>query len=156
MPSSPLFTKLNLKDQVQVVVLSAPQSFEAELDRLKGIDVRRDLPGASPISFLLAFVTKKSEIDSISKKIDKLAQGDAVVWLAYPKSTSKRYKCDFNRDTGWNALGAVGFESVRMVAIDEDWSAKRVRRVEFIKTMRRDSAREMSRAGKSKATQSKK
>ena len=89
MPSA-LFTKLNLKDQVQVVVLSAPQSFESELDRLKGIDVRRKLSGASPISFLLAFVTQESEIESLSRKIDKLAQGDAVVWIAYPKSTSKR------------------------------------------------------------------
>ena len=125
MPPSALFTKLNLKDQVQVVVLNAPQSFEPELDRLKGIDVRRELSGASPISFVLAFVTQKSEIDSLSRKIDKLAQGDAVIWLAYPKGTSKRYKCDINRDTGWSAFGAVGFESVRLVAIDEDWSAKR-------------------------------
>lgn len=134
MPSSALFTKLNPKDRVQVVVLNAPQSFEPELDRLKGVDVRRDLSGASPISFVLAFVTQKSEIDSLSKKIDKLAQGDAVIWLAYPKGTSKRYKCDINRDTGWSAFGAVGLESVRMVAIDEDWSAKRLRRAEFVKT----------------------
>jgi hypothetical protein len=134
MPSSALFTKLNPKDQVQVVVLNAPQSFEPELDRLKGVDVRRDLSGASPISFVLAFVTQKSEIDSLSKKIDKLAQGGAVIWLAYPKGTSKCYKCDINRDTGWSAFGAVGLESVRMVAIDEDWSAKRLRRAEFVKT----------------------
>jgi len=30
--------------------------------------------------------------------------------------------------TGWNMLGHEGFEPVRMVAIDEDWSAKRFRR----------------------------
>src|SRR5260370_30689818 len=100
MPTSALFTKLNLKDQAQVVVLNAPQSFETELDRLKGIDVRRELSGASPVSFVLAFVTKKSEIDSFSKEIDKLAQGNAGVWLAYPRGTSKRYKCWINRDTG--------------------------------------------------------
>src|SRR5580658_6647312 len=108
MASSALFTKLNLKDQVQVVVLNAPQSFESEMNRLKGVDVRRELSGAAPISFLLAFVTQESEIQSLSRKIDKLAQGDAVVWLAYPKGTSKRYKCDINRDTGWSSLGAVG------------------------------------------------
>ena len=33
--------------------------------------------------------------------------------------------------------GAAGFEPVRMVAIDEDWSALRFRRAEFIKTMTR-------------------
>jgi len=30
-------------------------------------------------------------------------------------------------------LKALGFETVRAVAIDEDWSALRFRRVEFIK-----------------------
>ena len=34
-------------------------------------------------------------------------------------------------------MGAAGFEPVRMVAIDEDWSALRFRRAEFIKTMTR-------------------
>jgi hypothetical protein len=34
-------------------------------------------------------------------------------------------------------MGKAGFEPVRMVAIDEDWSALRFRRVEFIKTMNR-------------------
>src|SRR5262249_2763485 len=63
--------------------------------------------------------------------------GDAIVWLAYPKGTSKKYKSQINRDNGWNALGREGFEPVRMVAIDQDWSALRFRRVEFIKNMRR-------------------
>jgi hypothetical protein len=53
----------------------------------------------------------------------------------YPKGTSKRYKSQIDRDHGWNALGREGFESVRMVAIDEDWSAKRFRRASFVKNM---------------------
>jgi hypothetical protein len=155
MPTSPLFTKLNLKDQAEVVVLNAPPRFETELERLKGVAVRRDLPGASPVSFVLAFVTRKSEIDALAKTIAKRAQGDAVVWFAYPKGTSKRYSCDFNRDTGWSALGAAGFESVRMVAIDEDWSAKRLRRVEFIKAMNRAPAHAMTSAGKAQTRKAK-
>ena len=38
-----------------------------------------------------------------------------------------------NCDSGWPVLGAAGFEPVRMVAIDADWSALRFRRVEHIK-----------------------
>jgi hypothetical protein len=34
-------------------------------------------------------------------------------------------------------MGEAGFEPVRMVAIDEDWSALRFRRAEFIKNMTR-------------------
>jgi hypothetical protein len=64
------------------------------------------------------------------------AQGDALLWFAYPKGTSKRYQCEFNRDTGWGVIRGAGFESVRMVAIDADWSAVRFRRLNFIKPSR--------------------
>lgn len=127
-----LFRKLNLKDQAEIFVLNAPQSFEAELDRLEGVAVKRKLAGASRVAFVLAFVTRKPEIDSLAKTIGKLAKGDPIVWFAYPKGTSKRYRCDINRDTGWGALGSAGFEGCRMVAIDEDWSGLRFRRAEFI------------------------
>lgn len=63
---------------------------------------------------------------------------DAIVWFAYPKGSSKKYKSQINRDNGWNVLGREGFEPVRMVAIDEDWSAVRFRRAGFIKNMTRD------------------
>jgi len=49
--------------------------------------------------------------------------------------------------TGWRPLGNAGFESVRMVAIEEDWSAKRYRRVEF-KSMTRDKGWAMTSEGK--------
>ena len=72
--------------------------------------------------------------------------------MAYPKSTSKKYKCEFNRDSGWPVLGAAGFEPVRMVAIDEDWSALRFRRVEHIKKMARNPEGAISTVGKRKAS----
>ncbi|MDZ7812318.1 MAG: hypothetical protein U5L74_04040 [Ideonella sp.] len=37
-------------------------------------------------------------------------------------------------------LGAAGFEPVRQVVVDEDWSALRFRRAEFIKTLARHPA----------------
>src|SRR3970282_1884608 len=156
MAPSPLFAKLNLKDQREIFVLNAPVSCGTELERLQGIEVRRQLSGASRVTFALAFVTQQSEVDRFTKALAKAAEGDAVIWFAYPKGTSMRYKCEISRDTGWNALGKAGFEGVRMVAIDEDWSAARFRRVEFIKTMKRDSAYAMSKAGKARTAKAKK
>jgi len=128
-----LFEKLNLKDQQQMVVLHAPESFQPELARLPVITIHHHLESVAESGFWLAFVTKKSEVDALAPKIAKRAKGDAVVWFAYPKGTSKRYTCDFNRDTGWDALNALGFETVRAIAIDEDWTALRFRRKEYIK-----------------------
>jgi hypothetical protein len=146
-----VFDKLNLKDHADILVVNAPSSFEAELSKLKGVAVHRDPKPMKEVIFSLAFVTKQQEVDAVTRAIASKAKGDAIVWFAYPKGTSKKYKCDFNRDTGWAALGKAGFEPVRMVAIDEDWSAVRFRRAEFIKTMKRDPKWAMSSAGKKKA-----
>jgi hypothetical protein len=144
------FEKLNLKDQKQIVVLNAPESFEPELKTLRGVAVQRDLKTAGQIEFSLAFVTKQKEVDTLGKAIAKKIQGDAVVWFAYPKGSSKKYKSEINRDAGWRVLGDAGFEPVRMVAIDEDWSAVRFRRVEFIKTLTRGKENRMSAGGKAR------
>jgi len=77
---------------------------------------------------VLALITRQADFDSLAKSFAK-ADGDATIWFAYAKDFSKKYTCETNCDNGWNALGAAGFESVRLVAIDEDWSAKRYRRV---------------------------
>jgi hypothetical protein len=128
-----IFGKLNLKNQSEILVLRAPASFEPELAGLKGITIHRRLDAVSESEFSLAFVTRKAEVDLLAGPIAQLAQGDAIVWFAYPKGTSKKYKCDFNRDNGWDKLEPLGFETVRAVAIDEDWSALRFRRKEFVK-----------------------
>ena len=128
-----VFAKLNLKDRQEMVVLNAPVSFEAELARLPVMTIHRHLESVAETEFVLAFVTRKSEVDALAAQVAKKTEGDAVVWFAYPKLTSKKFKCDFNRDTGWDALKAAGFDTVRAVAIDEDWTGLRFRRVEFIK-----------------------
>jgi hypothetical protein len=141
------FDKLNLKDQSEIVIVNAPKSLEHEIASLRGVAVRRDLKDAKEITFSLAFVTKQNEVDSLGKAAVKKASGDAVIWFAYPKKSSKNYTCEFNRDNGWDTLWNSGFEPVRMVAIDEDWSAVRFRRKDLIKakssarTALRDKAR---------------
>jgi hypothetical protein len=145
------FEKLNLKEQKQILVLNSPASFEPELKALRGVKVQRDIRGVDQIDFSLVFVTKQNEVDTLGRAIAKKAPGDAVVWFAYPKGSSKKYKSEINRDSGWKVLGDAGFEPVRMVAIDDDFSAVRFRRVEFIKTLTRGKEHRMSAKGKARA-----
>src|SRR5262249_55904270 len=144
---SPVFKKLNLKDQKRIVVVNAPGSFENELDSLEGVQILRSAKGAKDLEFFLAFVERPAEVEAAAKAAAASTKGDAVVWLAYPKQSSEKYKIEINRDSGWKPMGEAGFEPVRMVAIDEDWSAKRFRRVEFIKTMTRDVEHRISTSG---------
>lgn len=143
---NPILKKMNLKEGSEVFV----QNFPDDLSQLKHdlISVSKivvnDLKSAENITFTIVFAIKQSDIDHIAPQIAEAVKGDAVVWFAYPKGTSKRYKCEFNRDNGWNILGKLGFETVRMVAIDEDWSALRFRRVEYMKKMTRDESRKLT------------
>src|ERR1700739_4338308 len=122
-----IFEKLNLKDHQQIVVLNVPQTFAPELAKLPVKTIHHSIASVPKIEFFLAFVTRKNEVDALAPQIAERAKGDSIVWFAYPKGASKKYKCDFTRDNGWAALNALGWETVRAVAIDEDWSALRMR-----------------------------
>jgi hypothetical protein len=146
------FAKLNLKDQKDIVIENAPASFESQIASLKGVTVRRSMADAKQVEFSLTFATKQKEVDSLARTVGRKAAGDAIVWIAYPKKSSKKYTCEFNRDSGWPSMGEAGFEPVRMVAIDEDWSALRFRRAEFIKNMTRPEEYRYSEAAKRVST----
>ena len=152
--TTPLFKRLNLKDHKEILVLDAPSSFDNELKALKNVKVLRSTAGLKSVDFAIAFVIKEAELNTAMKTLSKLAKGDAVVWFAYPKGSSKRYKSEVNRDDSWAVVGKEGFEPVRMVAIDEDWSGLRVRRVEFIKKMTRSTEQAMTAEGKRKTRRS--
>ncbi len=148
---TPIFKKLNLKSADEILVVNAPTSFEPEIVALAGVTVHRSVAKIKALHFALAFVTQQAELDALSKALVAKALGDAIVWFAYPKQSSKKYSCAFHRDTGWDVLAQAGYEKVRMVAIDEDWSALRFRKAEFVKLLTRDVAHAMSDAGKRRA-----
>ena len=130
---TPLWKKLNLKDQSRLLVLNAPESFEAEITSLTGMTVDRRVSGLSRVSFAIVFVKTLAAIEEASAKILPKVTDDPIIWFAYPKGSSKRLKCEFNRDNGWAVVIGAGFETVRQVAIDEDWSALRFRRSQYVR-----------------------
>ena len=151
-----LLKKLNYKDQPHLLMLNIPESFRPNLKGLHpDTKLAESLESDLVFDFVLAFVTKQEEINQIVPKLNLILPGDGILWFAYPKASSKNYRCDFNRDSGWEMLGQLGFEPVRQVAIDEDWSALRFRRVEFIKQMNRRKDMAISQEGREK-TQGKK
>ena len=131
-------------------MLSPPDCFSCERDKLRSLKTRVDHGAETGIdySFCLGFAISRNDRDEISQTFIKATSGDAKVWLAYPKSSSRKLRCEFNRDQGWEILGEGGFEHVRQVAIDEDWSALRFRRFQFIRKLTRSSTMAISSEGK--------
>ena len=129
---SPLFKKFNLKSETSILVLDAPESFEPELALLEDVKVIRNAAKTQQVPFAMAFVTTLVAVEKAVTSINAKAVDDVVLWMVYPKQTSKKYACEFHRDTGWQSLIDLGYESVRMVAVDEDWSALRFRKTEYV------------------------
>lgn len=146
----PLLKKLNYKEHDPVVVLNAPAEFDPALKEFgKSATAHSSATRVKGCSFAMAFATTQAEVDKAATALNKVLEGDAILWMCYPKGSSRRYTCAFNRDTGWQQLGALGWEPVRQVAIDADWSALRFRRVEHIKKLTRSFA--MTEEGKRRA-----
>ncbi|WP_291777442.1 hypothetical protein [Cecembia sp.] len=142
---TPLFKKLNFKEHPHILVINSPESFESEMDQMVSkTQILKSLEGIDKLHFVMAFVKTLPEIESSIAAIYPKLEGDAVLWYCYPKASSKKYTCEFNRDTGWQALGKYQLEGVRQVAIDDDWSALRFRKVEFIKKLTRKEAMRLS------------
>ena len=114
-----LFKKLNYKDQEELLVINPPESFEPELRNfLHTARIIRDPGIAGSVEFVMVFVVNQEQINAIASQVAPKLKGDAVLWMCYPKASSKKYSCDINRDSGWEILGKFGMEGVRQVAID--------------------------------------
>jgi hypothetical protein len=120
-----VFAKLNFTDHKQIVVLESPGSFGSELAALTRCQIIRDLKKAKEVTFSLAFMTTPEQVNALAPAIARKARGDAIVWFGLSQGDLEKYKSQIDRDNDWNMLGHEGFEPVRIVAIDEDWSAKR-------------------------------
>jgi hypothetical protein len=151
---SPLFKKLNYKDQTNILVINSPKSFDSELNEMANhAKIITTLSKAKDVEFAMCFATTQSEIDSFVKDVYPKLKGDAIIWLCYPKMSSKNYKCEFNRDTGWTIAGQYNLEPVRQVAIDDDFSALRFRKVEYIKTITRRESYALTTEAKKRTSQ---
>jgi len=140
---NPLFAKLNYKEGQTIFVLNHPLDFKSQLDTIEPeIIVRKKLQSTDLIEFVLVFAITKKELEDLVQQIFQNLHGDAVVWAAYPKGTSKKYKCDFNRDTSWELFAPYKMLAVRQISIDDDWSALRFRKAEFIKSVTRKNSLE--------------
>ncbi|MZQ97634.1 MAG: hypothetical protein GT601_08145 [Acidaminobacter sp.] len=120
-----LLKKLNVKDQTTLFALNAPEEFERVLTQWRDqLTVLADPPGA-PCPFVLIFARDQAQLEESKPILKSAMDPSGLIWVAYPKKSSKRYKSDLSRDDFWDALKDLGLEPVRQIALDEDWSALR-------------------------------
>jgi hypothetical protein len=130
-----LLEKLNYKGNNRIALLNADEQFaESMSGELSEITIDREIDPRFPYDFILIFVKNQQEVDKFSPIALHNLLCDGVLWFCYPKKTSKKYKSDIDRDHGWKMLNDAGFQGIRLVAIDSDFSALRFRNIKYIKS----------------------
>jgi hypothetical protein len=122
MSDKPVAERLQVKKDRRLAVTGAP----AAVDRVIGVAKARTDVGEAEV--VLLFAANRKAMDAGLPKLLKAAKTDAIIWLAYPKLTSK-LAADLSRDIIHKLAPEYGLDTVSQIAIDEDWSALRLKRV---------------------------
>ena len=130
-----LLEKLNYKSQQRIAVLNSDiPFFESISSELVNVIVDKNIDPRCPYNFILTFVKNISDIEQATPVVLHNLTADGVLWFCYPKKSSKKYKSDITRDNGWKPLNDSGLFGIRMISVDDDWSAMRFRNKKYIKS----------------------
>ena len=118
----PVAERLQVKGERRLAVVGAP----AEVDAAIGVLQEHAQPADADV--LLLFVASRAALDAELADVLPNLRQNAILWLAYPKLSS-RLAGDLNRDVIRAAVPACGLAPVSQIAIDDDWSALRLKRL---------------------------
>jgi hypothetical protein len=110
-----LSKKLQIPAGTPVLLVNSPEGFHLEA-RISKRDV-----GAA----VLVFAANSKQLAASGKPAIDAAKEDRLSWIAYPKAG--QLGTDLNRDKLFQLMELHGIEGVRLVSIDEIWSAMRFR-----------------------------
>jgi hypothetical protein len=127
--------KLNYKGYKRIAVINSEESlFKAISEELKDVITDREIDQRYAYDFMIIFVQTIKEVNDYSPAALHNLAADGVLWFCYPKKSSKMYSSELERDRGWKTLNDLGFYGIRMIAVDENWSAMRFRNIKYIKS----------------------
>jgi hypothetical protein len=130
-----LLGKLNYKGQKRISIINAEEKFiNLILPDLNDVIIDRKIDPRYPYEFIIIFVKGKSEVEQVAPMTLHNLMADGILWFCFPKKTSKRYSSDLSRENGWKVLNDSGFYGIRIVSVDEDWTALRFRNKKYIKS----------------------
>ena len=111
--------KLQLKPDQSLAIVNAPEDAALEL----GGHPIAEQPDESDA--VIVYCTNQAELDELRDTFVPPASRDALTWVAYPKAG--QLGTDLTRDVLAKLVRAHGVQPVRQVALDDVWSALRMR-----------------------------
>jgi len=118
----PVAERLQVKGERRLAVIGASASLDKTVGAAKA---RADLAKADVV---LLFAPDRAGLDAKLPGVLKKMQSIAIFWIAYPKLSSK-IAADLSRDIIHALAPKHGLDTVSQIAIDDDWSALRLKRI---------------------------
>lgn len=115
-----LAQKLKIKEGDGLFPINAPSGFKKSLGMLPS--KAKLVETASEANQLHWFVLNKVQLEKELPGILKKLKPDVLLWIYYPKGSSK-IQTDLTRDKGWDAfLKNPGLHWLSLISFDETWS----------------------------------
>jgi len=127
MSSQSLLEKLQLKEEKNLLLQGLPLSIEKQFLKFSFSKNVTPLLKIKKVDFALIFAFSQKQLKEILKEVVPALHADSKFWIAYPKASSK-IASDLSRETSWDFIAAYGYETVRLVAVDNLWSAARFKK----------------------------
>lgn len=123
-----LARKLLIKPGSRIGLVNAPAGYAERLQPLpEGAELVDVQPGLDVVQ---VFARDKEELERVAPAFTSVRDG-GLLWVCYPKG-GRKAGTDLNRDLLWAELTRVGLTGVTLVAVDDTWSAMRVRPVDQV------------------------
>lgn len=117
--------KLGLKTGMTLLVRSPPDGVAALIGALPS-GTELIFEASKPCALILMFARDKAALaKGLPESKRQLAPGGAL-WVAYIKGTSA-LRTDINRDSIREYVATIGLDTVAQIAIDDGWSALRLK-----------------------------
>ena len=117
--TKPLWQKLFIKGGT-VLLMNAPSGYDKVLAGSPAKVVTR---GPAAADTILLFVNDQAQLAASMATVVKSLGPSSSLWVAYRKGDK-----NFHRDTLGKLMETFGFSGVAMVAVDDTWSALRVKK----------------------------
>lgn len=117
---TPLTKKLGIKDGFAVALIDVPASFRKLLDPLPP-DVKFTTKASEKTHIAHVFATERAKLAKHLKSLRDTLATDAVVWVSWPKKSSK-VATDITEDTIREVALPMGWVDIKVCAVDDVWS----------------------------------
>lgn len=128
-----IFSKMRFKSGMKFISINYPTEYPFNKEASHDFDGKAE--------FIHLFINSKKEFDEYFDNAVSNFEENSLFWISYPKAKGKE-KPDINRDILWDLVLATGFHPVSQIALDENWSAVRVKINEKGKVYKRPNKKE--------------